>query len=267
MRGGPAVLLLAGLAVLAGCGGVFGDVGPSTGPGPTTATPSFVAAPGITHDGVKDPARVARAHAASLAGQSYTVRAELTVLGPDGTERGGSVTVLRTAAGGDRFAYKYNARGRFPPDTIAQPDVEAYANGTHTFERQTRPNETAYRAYVTEDVGYAEALRDPSAVRRYLAIGGTASVERVDHRGWIAYRVRAAEPEGRRTVEAVVDTFGLVHELEATVPLTDLYSAPAGGTVRYTVSYSAVGDTTVEPPAWFEEARRVTRNQTYVGQG
>ncbi len=267
MRGGIAALLLAGLAVLTGCGGAFGDVGPSTEPGPATATPVFVAAPGITHDGVEDPARVARAHAASLAGQSYTVRAELTVLGPDSAERGGSVTVLRAAAGGDRFAYEYDARGRFPPDTIAQPDVEAYANGTHTFERQTRPNETTYRAYVTENVGYAEALRGPSAVRRYLAIGGTASVERVDHRGWVAYRVRAAEPDGRRTVEAVVDTFGLVHELEATLPASDLYPAPAGDTVRYTVTYSAVGNTTAGQPEWLEEARRVTRNQTYVGQG
>lgn len=267
MRRAAAALLLAGLAAMAGCGGALGDAGLVAEPGPATETPVFVAAPGLSHEGVEDPARLARAHAASLAGQSYTVRVELTVVGPDGAERGGSVTVLRVAADGDRFAYEYDARGRFPPDTIAQPDVEAYANGTHTFERQTRPNETTYRAYVTEDVGYAEAVREPSAVRRYLAIGEAASVERTDHDGWIAYRVRAASPDGARTVEAVVDTFGFVHELVATFPVSDRYPTPPGGTVRYAVTYSAVGETTVEPPPWLAEAKRITRNQTYVGQG
>lgn len=267
MRRAATALFLAALAAVAGCSGALGDAVLADEPGPATETPLSVAAPGLSGDGVDDPGRLARAHAASLAGQSYTVRVDLTVVGADGAERGGSVTVLRAAAGGDRFAYEYDARGRFPPDTVAQPDVEAFANGTHTFERQTRPNETTYRAYVTEDVGYAGAVRGPSAVARYLAIGEGASVERTDRDGWIAYRVRAAAPDGERTVEAVVDTFGFVHELEATFPVSDRYPTPPGGTVRYAVTYSAVGETTVEPPPWLAEARRVTRNQTYVGQG
>lgn len=267
MRGPVAALLLAGLVVLAGCGSALGGLGASPEPTPATATPVYVAAPGLSADGVDDPAQLARAHAASLRGQSYTVRLELVVYGPDGAERGGSVTELRVGPDRRRFRFDYRPRGGFPPDVAEQPRVEAYSNGTTTFERQTRPDETQFRAYATEDTAYLSVEPGPRAIQRYLAIGEARSVEETTVDGWIAYRVRLAEPDGPRTVEAVVDTFGLVHEVAVTRPRGDLFPTPPEGTIRYEVRYAAVGGTTVEAPPWLGEARRITRNQTYVGQG
>lgn len=267
MRAGTAALLLGTLVFLAGCGSALGGPGTGTEPGPTTATPIYVAAPGINHQGVQDAPALARAHEASLAGQSYTVRLELTLLGPAGAELGGSVTELQVGPDRRRFRFDFRPRGDFPPDVDSQPRVEAYSNGTTTFERQTRPGETTYRAYNTTDVAYLEVQPGARAVRRYLAIGEARQVEEVRHDGWIAYRLRLVETDGPRTVDAVVDTFGFVHELTVTMPRSDLYPTPPNGTVVYEVSYTGVGETEVETPSWLEEARRVTRNQTYVGQG
>lgn len=267
MREGVAVLLLTGVVVLAGCGSALGGLGADAEAGPTTATPIHVAAPGLSAEGVQDPLRLARAHEASLRGQSYTVSVELTVLDVHGEARGGSATVLRVGPDHRRFRAEYRSWGGFPPDIDSQPQVEAYSNGTTVFERQTRPNETTYRAYNATRVDYLDAEPGGRAVRRYLAIGEVRTVEEVRHEGWIAYRLRLAEPGGARTVEAVVDTFGFVHELTVTLPRSDLLPTPPDGTVRYAFSYRAIGETTVSPPPWLEEARRITRNQTYVGQG
>lgn len=267
MRAATAALLLGALVLLAGCGSALGGPGTGTASGTATPTPIYVAAPGVSHQGVQDPVALARSHRASLAGQSYTVRLELTLLGPEGEELGGSVTELRV--GPDRRLYRFDFRphGKFPPDVDSQPRIEAYSNGTTTFERQTRPGESTFRAYNTTDVAYLEVQPGARAVHRYLSIGEARRVEEVSHDGWIAYRLRLAEPAGPRTVVAVVDTFGLVHELTVTMPRSDLYPTPPNGTVVYSVRYTDVGETAVESPPWLGEARHVTRNQTYVGQG
>ena len=267
MRGATAACLLGVLVALAGCGGALGGLGAGTEPATGTPTPVYVAAPGLSADGVERPAVLARAHEASLRGQSYTLRLELTLFGPDGRADGGSTTELRVGPDRRRFSFDYRPRGRFPPDVDSQPRVEAFSNGTVAFERQTRPNETTFRAYDAADVAYLEVQPGERALRRYLAIGEAETVEEVRHDGWIAYRLRLVEPDGPREVDAVVDTFGFVHELTVTMPREDLYPTPPAGTVRYEVTFRDVGATTVAAPPWLEEARRVTRNQTYVGQG
>lgn len=83
--------MLAVLAVLTGCAAISTPVSPSpTGvspaPVPTTSTPTELA-PGVTNEGVVDPAALADAHASALRNRSFTMTVERTILNANGTVR------------------------------------------------------------------------------------------------------------------------------------------------------------------------------------
>lgn len=271
------VAAIACLLVLAGCGGFA-----SGGDGAASPTPTATAAPvptdsptprpgpgdvpGLSARDVEDPFALARAHRTMLANTTYTVRTNETTWFPNGTLRSRAVTVSRVEPGSlfDRYHSVTTFGGPVAPAGVPYPNatrVETYAgelvylavtypNGTTTY-RSFRPsdfrrrtlallfssfetrvvgrtacgNETCYRVASTalDAPGFLAAafvrLPDRSVVDGSL-------VALVDRRGFVrAYRVRYR-------VETPDGTYTAVRR----------------------VTYSGLGETTVERPAWVENA-------------
>lgn len=253
-RLGAAAALVAGIAVLAGCGaaGLLAD---------GTATPTqdarFVAAPGLDAEGVADVERLAAAHRASLRGTSYTLRTELVVRRPDGTERARRTTVLRVAADGRRFAMDRRATGAFPESIRPQRDRSAWSPGDHTFARFEEEGRWAYARYPDGIDRAVVVLDGHEAAGIYLGGLRNATVEEVTADGWLAYRLSATEPSGGETV-AVVDSFGLLRSMEVVLPASEVFWLHGDGTAIRRLAYERVGDTTVTRPGWVDEAMVAT---------
>jgi hypothetical protein len=108
-----AVLAACCLLVLAGCGGV--SFGPSDdtppAPGDDPATTVDPAAPGVTADGVTAPSRLADAHAAVLAGTSYVITTNRTVVESDGTVVEAVTVAYRNGSEPGNFGYRKTVAG------------------------------------------------------------------------------------------------------------------------------------------------------------
>jgi hypothetical protein len=161
---GLAPVALAGLLVLAGCGGL-GAGGDDSGPEATltpvdvpgdsgSAGPAVEALPpGVTPAGVEDPFALAWAHTGALEGRSYTVRSVVTVRHPNGTLRGRRRTVARVGADRRRFHVVHVTRGPTPPfrpvrrGAVRTPGRSVFwSDGRRLLWSVTRPNGTAYRS-------------------------------------------------------------------------------------------------------------------------
>lgn len=184
-----APVALAGLLVLAGCGGLgaAGDAGgtdseaeatltPVDVPGASTPrTPASNLPPGVTPGGVGDPLALARAHARALEGRSYTVRSVVTVQYSNGTLRGRRRTVARVGADRRRFRVVHVTLGPAPPlrpvreGAVRAPGrSELWSDGRGLLRSSTRPNGTVYRS-----VPPGEYESDPSVERaRWRGLAG-----------------------------------------------------------------------------------------------
>ena len=248
-----APLAVAVLAALAGCGAV------GLLDGGTTPTPAarHVAAPGLGPSGVEDAGLLARAHRASLDGVSYTLRTAVVVRRTDGSTRAARRTTVWVARGrGDdrRFRLEQRATGDFPEALEPQVNFSAWSPGRHTYVR-IDPSARQAR-YTRYGGGIADAivvLDGDEAIDIYLAGVRNATVEETSVDGWLAYRLEATAPSGRHTV-AVVDAFGQLVSLAVTLPASEVAWLHGRGTALRTVRYDRVGDTTVERPAWVDDA-------------
>lgn len=247
---------LCSLVLLAGCEGAIGDLDRTT---PTATPDPFIAAPGLTTDGVTDIGRLAAAHGISLQDRSYTVRAVLRIEleGDSATYR--RVTVLRVDADRRRFRLRQNASGPFPHELEPRRDFEAWSNGNFTYLRMTERNRSEFQRFQPDAAPVtAEMLNGRSAIRSYVGAVNRTTVTQVRRDGWIAYEIRTVGDQFQPyDVRAVVDSFGMVHVLRVRYPIdTDLGDAIA----TYRFEYSKVGSTSVSPPPWLPDAR----NQTSV---
>lgn len=250
------------IVLLAGCqADIPGDPRPDF-----SVTPApYVPVPGVSIEGIEDVDQLARAHEQALAGRSYTVHMNLTVHRPNGTVRGGSSTQIQVGPDHERFWLASTSFGDYPFDGTAQPDVDAWSNGSTTFLRRTHPDRIVYRAYDTADTGWDQAPPDGATIRAYLGGWDRVTVTDRDREDGARYHVTAAE--GSRSIEAAILDSGLVFEFTAVRPAASFVRLEVAGRATYAVRYELVGETSVERPPWLDEAIRVTRNQTYVGQG
>jgi hypothetical protein len=104
----------------------------------------------------------------------------------------------------------------------------------------------------------------PALHRRPIAAVGDANatdvtVERVTHDGESRYLISAALPGDRfrsnHSIELLVTPDGLVTEIHQRYE-----SSFTGSVVERTVRFRAVGETTVDQPDWYDEAREATNN-------
>lgn len=261
MTRAPVGTLLAVLLVAtAGCSTPLpADPGPEPGAGTETVTPVPVPgdeeataagdglAPGLGPDGVTDAERLVDAHEAAVANASYTVRISSVRRASNGSTRVRYERVLRLAAP-DRFHH------------VVRVETD---DGDRRLERW-RDGETAYEA-VMEDgsVTYRslEAPRPPTLVSRSALLrlfSGLPSEVTTTHtsEGTAVHRVaggpRDVLPLSNLSYVALVTDRGLVRFYEVS------YVAEGRDRrehVTVEVSVTGVGETTVAPPPWADDAR------------
>lgn len=270
-------LVVALLLVLAGCGS---PAAPAPDPGTATVTPAPVPAgtpppgaealaPGLAEDGVFDAGRLAAAHAEALAGRSFTlVRTDARYT--DGTLRQRDRSVLRYAAGGERFRYDLDQTDR-REGANETARIERYADGERVYVAVTRGNTTSYdllrasdgSTYAPTRVFPANATNERGLARLFVLID-TEMIGEWTVDGRTVYRLRtvgsqSVPPLRNTTFEANVSETGLVrsYSLEYDV-------MRSGTSVRVVASttYRALDETTVTEPPWLERAKEAVRRGT-----
>ncbi|MEF8868569.1 MAG: hypothetical protein V5A85_08630 [Haloarculaceae archaeon] len=274
-----APLALVALVLLAGCGSVApaGDgtptrtvtAAPLPGETPTPRGPP-VLAPGLSTEGVFDAARLADAHAATLSATSFTAVREERRRYANGSLRSGYRSVVRMAAGGERFRYALNqtdVRGGSP----REQGLARYSNGSVVYVAITRDGATTYSVLGGEDPVEPSTVFPGNATARFGVARLFGSLrfdvlgrETVD--GRTVYRVGVENGSqtlsGLRnvTMNATVREDGLVTRYRLTYEV-------GGLRVFVTVEFRRVGETAVEPPAWLPAARNATGVGTGAGGG
>ncbi|MEF8852212.1 MAG: hypothetical protein V5A44_06745 [Haloarculaceae archaeon] len=238
------------LVVLAGCGSIVaGGDDPASGAGGSTetltpapvpevtATP-FPLPPGVTDSGVGDADALLDAHRSTLRSQSYTLRVRLRV-------DGDRYTRLIRVETPTRY-YSHDVLGG------NGGNVTQFASGPSVYVRTAYAGITRYDRL---DNARPPESRTVRLSRLFLQVDDAVVFETtVDGRPAVVVRVNyAVHPEMERlrnvTLRAVVEPTGLVRSLNATYVRTG-GTGPANVTRSFT--YTDVGATTVERPAWVD---------------
>lgn len=234
--------------------------------------------PGLSTDGVTDAEALAAAHEDALAGRSYTYDREVTVVAENGTELGGWSQHVQVGA--DRLAFNYTQTGggvSVSGTEIRDPRV--YTNGSVTFWK-TDAFRDGYRresgrGFAAETFSSEQLLADvlDAAETSVVALDSGNDANATEGETW--YRVRAENgtealtydsPNGTVTVEAtnvtatgVVSSAGIVRNVTYEF---DFERGNVSGHRTMAIRYSAVGETTVEVPAWVADAKAATNATT-----
>lgn len=274
MRRTSLAVALASLVVLAGCGTSAPDTDESTltpAPVPEAGRPTATAgsgelAPGLRETGVVDPGRLVAAHAATLATTSFTVRQSVVRRYPNRTVASRYETVVRLSADKRRFHYVLRQANR-RDGRLHETRIERFSTGEHVFERVRQDGATRYdrvrapgvRAFLPANASNRRALE------RLLDRVDTTVTGRLVRNGATLYRVGIengrtdAPPLENVSLTALVAESGLVSEYRVE------YDVTHGGVRHHVVvevAYTRLGETTVERPAWVDDASNATRTRT-----
>lgn len=248
------VAVVAVVVLLAGCSGFAGPSAPTEtvtpAPVPETTTqteqPDGPLPPGLSGSGVTDTGALAQAHTNALRGQSYTWHARTTFGGNRSDQH-------LTVEGPKTYAFRHTSPGSLS-------NTSEFADGETVYTRYYRFVERLRRApapNATDQYGPVAA----GAIERYLAVEN-ASVAETLVDGRLHYRLRATTDRYPRiggatdySVTAVITPDGFVRSLAVT------YVSRGGDrpiAVSYDFQYDAVGNATVERPAWLSDDRWAT---------
>ncbi|WP_135854009.1 hypothetical protein [Halorussus salinus] len=294
MRSAFRVLALAVLVTTAGCTGAF-DGGPATDTAspqtdetdsPTTETRTPVedrsVPPGMSADGLADADALVSAHADALAGESVTFRERrVRRYGNETADRRWNRTV-RTAANRSRFRVVTETEN-VPIFGASEGRVAVFADGRRAYRRVETPN-TSWSSAVRTASGDPESPRNvaPDVARTddlrvllsALALDSAANARKLGESG--TYRLSSSElanPDllaSHLGVSSVrnVSFVGIVTPNGTLAEYRLTFAGEEDGTqVRGTslVEYARLGETTVETPAWYDEARRRTDGENPDG--
>ena len=260
-------LAVAVLLVVAGCNAPTGDsstdaatVTPVAVP-ETTATPRHPGrlAPGVTDEGVVDPGRLVRTHEARLSATTYTVNQTLVRRDDNGTVRSRYVTRARFAAEPGRFRAVVRQADRENGTLVVRYD-ERFGDGDRAYAAEDTGNGTEYRLMRYPGGGprdpegvYFRNLTNRDAIGRLFTLADTEPVGTFTEDGTRFVRLRSPEPTAipplrNVTLTATVSERGVVRSYRVE------YDVTRDGAVATTVavSYTGVGTTTVERPAWVD---------------
>jgi hypothetical protein len=284
-----ATLLLCVLLVLSGCSALLDADTPTPTPGVTPAPvpADAVVAPGLSPEGVVEPAVLADAHATAITDESFVLTAERTVRYTNGSLH--SNLRVRVAVDADRTYLATAATdGPEAPVFLGQPPANAtYWSNSSVFVRKlTRDGRTTYndfdapgsgagtRSYWTDTVPFGG--EGASARSFYGGLFAAVPVEVTDDPdSEAAYRLSGSGLVGNTTafsgeVTNVSDVrlVASVTERGLVSSLSLRYAGEVDGApveVTRTVAYEGVGETTVERPDWFERAVGA-QNQSSAGE-
>lgn len=254
-----------------GVGPDGGETGPANGteppdeevaterPWPSGTVAGGGAVPGVGTDGIENVSRLATAHEAALAGESYTLWADV-------------YRPRNRTAGNERVQYDVDMLVAGDRYTVTETEVAGaertrrhavYHDGETTYVAEGPPENATYERLGPD--GYPPpSAPDPRTltallVETYLDAPETALAGRADRRGRSYYEVVArGAPAGfdyywisDYEARALVAPSGLV----ADVVVRYTVNAEEGSfDVRLEYSYGGVGSTRVSPPAWYREA-------------
>jgi hypothetical protein len=257
-----AVVALAALVVLAGCGALQG--GPTAGPGDGGTTPDVSGVtfpPGVNGSGVTDVGALLAAHRTAMVDSGFVYRFEHRMV----TELPNNTTVTEIDASGEVRAARNLTATRESIDREA-PDVETveqWSNGTAGFQRVTPANttfdrtEAPSRLVTTHHILRNLVARDTWNVTA-VADDGSRIVLRSDNRtDTVGGREISDTVDGRM----VLDGDGRILQLTVTVENRE-YSEQQEDSVFHTrtldYDVTQVGNVSVSAPDWVDEARNAT---------
>ncbi|MBV0924987.1 hypothetical protein KTS45_12345 [Halomicroarcula limicola] len=227
---------LAALFVLAGCSGfAASDRTEAVTPAPVPdAEPGATGVPGLTNDSV-NPAILAQAHRNALDDQSYTLTVHWDASGREWETRLGVE---------DERRYRY-----LSTQTTGAYSDRLFVEGDVRYSRHRRPLGIQYRRNRSVPASERFGHHTGRLVETYLPTGPVAVRQLGGGYLVVADRAPATFDRVRNyTVRATVASSGWVRTFS--VRYFDPYQDVS---VRYRFEYSAIGETTVERPAWVEE--------------
>lgn len=278
MRTSSITLLTAVIAIsVAGCSSIAFDGG--SGSPDSTVTPAPVPTSsdmdslrGIGPEAVTDPALAGATHGSVLRDTSYTVTSNRTVTDFNGTTRSQVRTRIERQPNGV-FRADVTIRGPHAPVLLGRPPAQAtfWSDGDRYFRKLDRDNKTVYNEFTPVN-GFAGTV---SFWVNSVALDGPPGRDATTV--FELFRsLRVQETPGAETTAMVTG-----HELTANESITRRLSAPDDASlvarvrsdglitayrlsytartdddtrvrVQRTVRFSAVGETTVERPVWYD---------------
>lgn len=253
-----ALLALALLLVLAGCGGFAGNprsettrVTPVEVP-TTTERPERFVAPGMTAERLVDPTALQRAHAARLTNDSHRFREVVTRRAANGTLLSRYVTLV--VRNGSTVRYRFDGDRS---DGRDEWTIDRYVTADRVYTARTDRNGTSYSVDPISEAGRRVPVTSDDYTASLTRVFGLLPIrveESVRSGDQTRYYLETAEPRdvpplrnatfvGAVTPEGVVDDYRVSYEVRRD-------GRPV--TVIVTVSISELGTATVERPAWVE---------------
>ncbi|WP_276299229.1 DUF7537 family lipoprotein [Halorussus lipolyticus] len=241
--------------------------------GETRQTLADGLAPGLNESGVTDAAALSSAHANYLRNRSYTVVSNLTARDLDGAVRARADRVRKVAHDPLSVVSRSNVTGEPRRIGLYRYDMAVWSSQNDTWYAIERPNGTTYQRA-------GDDRRPPLASRTgrdslFVLFSGlnTTLADTEDRGGTARYRVNStgirspdalasqlrADSVRNVSFSALVGDTGLVHEYAIE------YTAVRGDNttrIERTVRFTALGETTVERPAWVDEAENETESET-----
>ena len=254
-----AVAAVIALVAFAGCSGLMGTDAPESETNGSTETTeaeltlSDVEYPdGASADGIDDAEAVVAAHGATLNESDYSIEIDQTTV--RGEESRNVTYAVRSSLDDQRMVGSIATEG---------VNNQWYQNATHQHTNLTANGDTRLR--VQESSGTFEETHRQETARRLvndlLTTGNFTAEEAVERDGetLVRYEMTAYNDSNQNfetenaSGHALVSESGIVHEVRVTAAGT----TSDGTAVSYEASYrvTALGDVTVEPPAWVEDAR------------
>lgn len=270
MRRVALTVLLSVMLILAGCNSApgGGNQPPSTVANDTTTETPIEGEypPGLSASGVTDAEAFAAAHEESLANRSYTYTREATVTAVNGSQLGNWTEYAQVGPERLRFNNTQTGTG-VNVAGHAIDDIRIYTNGSVTLidaDGSDDYRRKAGRGFAANTFSSASFLVDAFNTTE-------TSVTTVERDGQTWYRVTAAPENETFTYRYPDETV----EIRATDLSTTALVSPSGLVTNFTheydfergsvsghrtmeIRYSAVGETTVERPSWYDEAINVT---------
>ena len=232
-----------------------------------TPTPVPQLAPGLTRGRVVDGFALVNAHGAALNNTSYTVRRNSTTMFRNGTLFDQSTTRTQLAANEGQF-YQIENSSAIPIRGLGTLSERIYSTGERTLVARTENDSTSYAVPQSGGepipVQYAASGFSRDRIELLFNTVETRVTGRTASNGTTLYRVvgtnvtnpvafGSATLQNPRniTFQAVVDSQGLIREYQVSYTATKNDSPVR---VDRGVRYTDVGNTTIERPAWYEEA-------------
>jgi hypothetical protein len=214
--------------------------------------------PGLGPEGVVDEDALADAHAKAVTGRSYrlTITHREFVDGRPTAYRRETVSVVSPS----EYRTDIEGAGELRGADLVVSSVEAFADGERRYTRRVIADEfdPSYTVDATDLRGIRNGEdrygdRAERYVEWYLSVSESEIVDTVERDGTRYYWVRLGRDPypgvENSSGSALVDETGVVHEIRRQ------YDRPGGDGVSavVTLRYTDFGETTVRPPAWYEE--------------